>query len=322
MMYNANAREIPVFFSIDDNYAPFLAVALRSAIDHASPSNRYRAIVLHQGLSADNVTRLSALATENFRIDFVPMETSMAAITDRMSNRLRCDYFTLTIYFRLFIPAMFPQYDKGIYIDSDVVVMDDLAELFAVDIGDNYLGACADESVSDVPPLALYMEEGIGIRRDQYINSGVLLMNLKLLREKQLDAHFLHLLSTYHFDCIAPDQDYLNAICKDRIHFLPTRWDLMPNERKPAARDMGIIHYNLFSKPWCYDNIQYGEYFWHYAKDSGYYDALVAYKANYSDEQKASDAQCMGLLAQRGEQIARSEGNFKKMYESGVRIRL
>lgn len=317
-----NTREIPVFFSIDDNYAPYLAVALNSAIRHASPSRTYRAIVLHQGLTPENTAKLAALATDNFHIDFVPMEASFAGITDQMSNRLRCDYFTLTIYFRLFIPAMFPQYDKGIYIDSDVVVMDDLANLYNIDIGDNYIGACPDESVSDVPPLALYMEEAIGADRHHYINSGILLMNLKLLREKRLDQHFLNLLNTWHFDCIAPDQDYLNAICMDKIHFLSTRWDLMPNDRKPASEDMGIIHYNLFSKPWCYDNIQYGEYFWQYAADSGYLDQLRAYKDAYSQAQKDSDAQCAELLAQRGAAIAMTDNTFKKRHESGVRIRL
>ena len=44
-------REIPIFFTIDDAYAPFLAVALRSAIAHASPDRHYRAIILHQDLS-------------------------------------------------------------------------------------------------------------------------------------------------------------------------------------------------------------------------------------------------------------------------------
>ena len=60
--------------------------------------------------------------------------------------------------------------------------------------------------------VARYMEEAVGVSRYEYINSGVLLMNLNKLREKEFDKHFLNLLNTYHFDCIAPDQDYINAI--------------------------------------------------------------------------------------------------------------
>ncbi|MDD6284137.1 MAG: glycosyltransferase family 8 protein [Firmicutes bacterium] len=315
-------KEIPIFFTIDDGYAPFLSVALNSAIKNSSTLNRYKAIVLHQDLSDENKRRLKALETEHFAVDFIPMQSGLESITDRMSNRLRCDYFTLTIYFRLFIATMFPQYDKGVYIDSDVVLTGDVAELYGIDIGDNLIGACADKSVVEVPELANYMENAVGVDRHEYINSGVLLMNLKKLREVRFDEHFLNLLNTYHFDCIAPDQDYLNAICNGKIHYLDEQWDAMPNDGQPPLERAKLIHYNLFAKPWCYDNIQYGDLFWHYAEDSGYYDEIRAYKDGYSDEQKASDSQCMGLLLSRGDSIPEQEVTFKKMAESGVKIRL
>lgn len=313
---------IPIFFTIDDSYAPFLATALTSAIDNCASNRNYKAVVLYQELSEDNRARLMRLATENFKIECMPMRAGLESITDRMSNRLRCDYFTLTIYFRLFIPTMFPELDKCIYIDSDVVLRGDLAELYDIDIGDNLIGACADRSVVEVPPLARYMENAVGVDKYSYINSGVLLMNLKKLREVEFDRHFLTLLNTYHFDCIAPDQDYLNAICSGKIHYLDECWDAMPIEDKPPLAGAKLIHYNLFSKPWCYDNIQYGEYFWQYAKKSGYLKEIKAYKAGYSDAQKASDAKCMALLLERGDSIPAEEVTFKKMMESGAKIRL
>ena len=240
---------IPIFFTIDDGYAPFLSVALNSAIKNSSKDRKYKAIILYQELSEENRKKLVSLKTDNFSIEFVPMESGLESITDRMSNRLRCDYFTLTIYFRLFIPKMFPEYDKGIYIDSDVVLTSDIAELFETDIGDNYIAACTDLSVADVPPLVKYMEQAVGVKAKEYINSGVLLMNLKKLREVKIDEHFLELLNTYHFDCIAPDQDYLNAICNGNIYYLDEIWDTMPNENKPPLENAKLIHYNLFSKP-------------------------------------------------------------------------
>ena len=263
-------REIPIFFTIDDSYAPFLAVALNSAIKNANPDRNYRAIVLHQDLSETNIAKLQSLQADNFKIELTPMKANFDALDDRMSNRLRCDYFTLTIYFRLFIPAMFPQYDKGIYIDSDVVLTDDIAKLFDIGIGDNYIGACNDLSIADIPPLVAYTENAIGVKAKEYINSGVLLMNLKKLRDSDLEGHFLNLLSTYHFDSIAPDQDYLNAMCNGKIYYLDEAWDAMPNDAKPQLEKTYLIHYNLFSKPWCYDGVQYEKEFWEYAEDSGY----------------------------------------------------
>ncbi|MBQ8741359.1 MAG: glycosyltransferase family 8 protein [Clostridia bacterium] len=315
-------REIPIFFTIDDGYAPFLAVALNSAIKNSNPQRQYRAIVLHQGLNETNTTRLKALETENFKIELTPMKANFEALDDRMSNRLRCDYFTLTIYFRLFIPAMFPQYDKGIYIDSDVVLTDDIAKLYDTDIGDNFIGACNDLSIADTPPLVAYTENAIGVKKEEYINSGVLLMNLKKMRECDFEGHFLNLLNTYHFDSIAPDQDYINAMCNGKIYYLDECWDAMPNDAKPPLEHTSLIHYNLFSKPWCYDGIQYGEEFWKYAEDSGYIDEIKAYKADYSDDKKKADGDCLDLLVRRGIEISQKEVTFKNMHEKGVKIRL
>ncbi len=313
---------IPVFFSVDDAYAPFLAVALHSAVQNASPDRRYAAIILHQGLSEENQRRLADLATAEFTVKFVPMGEGLEAITDQMGHRLRCDYFTLTIYFRLLIPRMFPQYDKGIYIDSDVVVQGDLADLFDTDLGDNYLGACNDLSVMEVPPLCTYIEEAVGVHRREYINSGVLLMNLEALRRAELDRHFLSLLTAYGVECIAPDQDYLNALCNGRIHYLEADWDAMPNPARPPLKQPRLIHYNLFSKPWCYDGIQYEEAFWAYVPGSGYEREIRAYKAGYTAEQRESDARCMELLAERGLAIAGGETTFRSLHEKGVHIRL
>ena len=315
-------REIPIFFTIDDAYAPFLGVALNSAVKNSSADRRYKAIVLHQDLSEANIKKLKALESDNFKIELTPMKANFEALDDRMSNRLRCDYFTLTIYFRLFIPAMFPEYDKGIYIDSDVVLTDDIAKLFDTDIGDNFIGACNDLSIADIPPLVAYTENAVGVKGKEYINSGVLLMNLKKMRECDFEGHFLNLLNTYHFDSIAPDQDYINAMCNGKIYYLDEVWDAMPNEAKPPIKDTKIIHYNLFSKPWCYDNIQYEEFFWKYAEDSGYLDEIKEYKAAYSNEQKKADGECLDLLISRGESIPQNEITFKKLHEKGVKIRL
>ena len=315
-------REIPIFFTIDGSYAPFLAVALNSAIKNSDPQRNYKAIVLYQDLGADNISRLQSLQTENFKIELMPIRANMEALDDRMSNRLRCDYFTLTIYFRLFIPSMFPQYDKGIYIDSDVVLTDDIAKLFDIDIGENYIGACNDLSIADIPPLVAYTEKAVGVNAKEYINSGVLLMNLKKMRDDDLEGHFLALLNKYHFDSIAPDQDYLNAMCNGKIYYLEEKWDTMPNDAKPMLTETSLIHYNLFSKPWCYDGIQYEEQFWNYARDCGFIDEIREFKASYTEDKKKADSECLELLVRRGMEIPENDITFKKMNEKGVRIRL
>ena len=315
-------KEIPIFFTIDNGYAPYISVAIQSIIENASRDYNYKIIVLHQELTEENIQKISSLAKEGFEIKFVYMKDGLESITDRVENRLRCDYFTLTIYFRLFIPDMFPEYDKGIYIDSDVVVPGDISELYNHELGDNLVGACADKSVVDVPELAKYMEEAVGVSKYEYVNSGVLLMNLKAMREKEFSKRFLELLNKYHFDCIAPDQDYLNAMCNGKILYLDEAWDAMPTDGKEPLPNPKLIHYNLFQKPWCYDNIQYEEYFWNYAKKTSYYDQIVEFKNNYSEEQKQSDRECLGTLVNKGGKMADNEITFKKVMERGEKVRI
>ncbi len=315
-------NNIPVFFTADEAYAPYLATAINSLVKNASPARKYSISVLHEDITPESISKILALAKENVSITFIPMKEGLDAITDKMSNRLRCDYFTLTIYFRLFIAEMFPEIDKCIYVDSDVVLVSDIAELYDVELGDNLFGACADKSVSDVPELAAYMENAVGVDRHKYINSGILLMNAKKLREVGFRDHFLHLLTTHAFDCIAPDQDYINAIAKKRILLLPDAWDTMPNPNNPEANDAKLIHYNLFSKPWCYDKIQYEDHFWRYAEDSGFIDEIRAFKSAYGDDKKAADEECLSLLVRRGYEISCSDHTFRTAEEGGVKIAL
>lgn len=315
---------IPIFFTIDDGYAPYLHVALISLIKNASKDRRYKIIVVYQELNEENRNNLAKLVEDypNFEMEFKFMKQSLDMITDRIENRLRSDYFTMTIYFRIFIPDMYPEYDKAIYIDSDIIVPGDISELYDTDIHDNLIGVVTDGSVNDVPELQRYMTESLGLKLGDYFNSGMLLMNMKELRNVHLAEHFLYLLNKYHFDCVAPDQDYLNSMCYGKIEYLDSCWDAMPNRNKPEIENPKIIHYNLFDKPWCYDDIQYQDYFWEYAKQSVYYDKIKAYKAAYTDKQKEDDHAHLLDLFRRAGTNADTEVTFRKVLESGEKVRL
>ena len=315
---------IPIFFTIDDGYAPYLHVELISLIKNASKDIRYKIIVVYQELNEENRNNLAKLVEDypNFEMEFKFMKQSLDMITDRIENRLRSDYFTMTIYFRIFIPDMYPEYDKAIYIDSDIIVPGDISELYDTDMHDNLIGVVTDGSVNDVPELQRYMTESLGLKLGDYFNSGMLLMNMKELRNVHLAEHFLYLLNKYHFDCVAPDQDYLNSMCYGKIEYLDSCWDAMPNRNKPEIENPKIIHYNLFDKPWCYDDIQYQDYFWEYAKQSVYYDKIKAYKAAYTDKQKEDDHAHLLDLFRRAGTNADTEVTFRKVLESGEKVRL
>lgn len=318
-----NDNIIPIFFTIDDEYAKFACTAITSIIENASKDYKYKINIVHRGLSEENMTKLSNLSNENFDIEFKKMKDEIEKIAERDENTYaRFDYFALSIYFRIFIADMFPEYKKGLYLDSDIIVLGDISKLYNNDIQDNIIGACVDMSIQDVPEFFNYVENAVGIDRTRYVNSGVLLMNLEKMREEKFSLKFMELMSTYYFETVAPDQDYINALCAEKICFLNQEWDVMPMNKKEEYKEPKLIHYNLFKKPWCYDNIQYERYFWEYAKKTEYSNQIYDYKKNYSDERKERDKHSLERLLKKAITIPNNDITFKGVYESGEDIRL
>ncbi len=308
---------IPIFFATDDNYAPFLAVAMRSLLDNANKNYFYRIHVLTSAMSDKNRKRLSALAGENAKISFDNPEKKLAHLMGSFALR---DYYSVATYYRLFIADMFPQYDKVVYIDSDTVVPGDISEMYFTDIGSNLVGAIHD-NVMLIPPFGEYAEKVVDISRDRYFNAGILLMNLKEFRISDMEGRFIDLLSRRSFP-VAQDQDYLNILCRDRVYYFGYEWNLVPVEgltdKAPA-----IIHYKMALRPWHYDGIKYSEYFWKYAETCGYYEDICSIKKNHTAFDKLKDKRVGdGLVALALEEIARAEAENEADEESGVRCAL
>ena len=317
-----NKVTIPIFYAIDDSYAKFVAVSIKSLIMNANNNYNYDINVIYENLSEENAKKLKSLETDNVKIILTEMNQNLSMITDKLGNRLREYTFTLTIFFRLFIPVMFPKYDKCIYIDADTVIPGDISRLYNEDLGNNYLGCIVDKSTIDNEILASYFEEVVGIPRDKYINSGVLLMNSKKLRELKIDEKFLDLYTKYGFDVIAPDQDYINSMCYGHIKYLSDIYDAMPNPNNKEVENPVIIHYNLFLKPWQYENVQYYDYFWKYAKFTPYYDEILEIKNSYTNEDRKKDSEWMDLMVSRAESLVGTQNTLKNVFESGKETRL
>ena len=119
---------IPVFFSCDDNYSPYLAVTLRSLIDSSNPDVDYDIYVLETNMSEKNKEILKRMEKPNIKINYVNITNKLNKIGKKLDD-VR-DYYTQTIFYRLFIAGLFPKLHKAIYLDCDIVVLDDLVELF------------------------------------------------------------------------------------------------------------------------------------------------------------------------------------------------
>ena len=116
-------QEIPIFFSTDDQYIPYLDVAISSLIDHASTAYQYRIVVLNTGLSPEGVAKIQKNERPGFSIDFVDISDELKDIQSKLKNVY---HFSIVTYYRLFIASLFPQYGKVIYLDCDLVVRKNL----------------------------------------------------------------------------------------------------------------------------------------------------------------------------------------------------
>lgn len=313
---------IPIFYGINEAYAPYLATSLNSLKQHSSRDYNYQVTIIYQDLLESTRQRLQEFSKENITINFKKLENDLQNELSNDQNRLRADYVTFTIYYRLFIADLFPEYDKGIYLDSDTVINCDIAKLYNQDLGDNLIGAVPDSFVTHEKLGRQYASEALDVDKNFYINSGVLLMNLKELRAQDFSQKFTRLLNKYHFELAATDQDYLNAMCYGKILYLDPRWNIQPEYIISMSFIPNIVHFNLFGKPWNYDNIPFENLFWDSCRKTSFYDQVLVIKEGYSEDKKAHDRERKQSLIQQLIEIPKQDVTFKKVAEQGEKIRI
>lgn len=276
---------IPIFFATDNAYAPYLCVALRSLIDHKHPMDEYRVYILVDTIARIHRDRLFAMATDTVSVEFV----SVAEKLDRLGVMLHLrDYYTRATYYRFFIPALFPQYGKGIYLDCDILLMADLGEFWRFPLEDRIVGAAPEEVMLTVDVFGRYTEAVLGIPREEYFSAGVMLMNLKKMRETSLESRFVDLIGRRKFS-VTQDQDYLNVLCHGDAVILPLDWNktACPGEEEPLPK---LAHYKINWKPWHYEGVRFEKPFWETARRTDYYGDIRETLRLYTEADKAEDA--------------------------------
>ena len=302
-------KEIPLFFATDNNYLPFLSITLQSIKENSSREYDYKVYVLHSGVRSDYQEKIERFSEKWFEVSFVDVTEKLKDIAADLHMR---DYYTCTTYFRVFIAGMFPQYDKALYLDCDTVVLGDISELYSYELGENLLGGAPCEGVNSFDVYKRYVREVDGLNPDYFFNAGVILMNLKGFREEGFYQQFAELLRKYKFTVIQ-DEDYLNVLCQDRVLRLPRAWNKSPVAPDYLERkDLRLVHYIMTWKPWHYDDIPYGEYFWEYAKKTEFYDEIKAMYDSFDETGVEKDKRCEESLKALAEsEIARKDGYFK-----------
>ena len=308
---NMNKNDkITVFYACDNEYIPYLAVSLHSLIENSDKNKHYEIVILQNEISEKNQKIISDFATDNVKIKFKDVSNRLKTIADKLSLR---DYYSLSIYFRIFIPEMFSNIDKAVYIDCDTVVLSDIAELYHTNLEGNLVAAATDMVVISDDTFVDYVENAVGVEDSKkYFNSGVMVMNLEAMRNEDLLGNFTYLLNTYEFETVAPDQDYLNVICRNRVKYISKSWNKMSID-STNPDNINLVHYNMYFKPWFYDDVLYKEYFWEYAKGTPFYKMLKMQLENFGEEGKKANEEASKFLRQTAKRITDSPNNFNKI---------
>ena len=192
-------------------------------------------------------------------------------------------------------------------------MLNDIAKLYDTDVSSCLVGAVYEQNTDRSPEFTNYVEEIIGIPHNTYFNSGVMVMNLAEFRKDKVQEKFLWMLSEYHFDSLAPDQEYLNVICHGKVKYLPTGWN-KHSFPEPPEGELNLCHFALSNKPWHYADTINGEHFWEYAVNSEFYPLLVDSLNNYSELDRKRDREAFLALMGAIEGIKRSDRTFRKLW--------
>lgn len=264
---------IPIVFATNDNYAPFLSVAIESLKESAKQDNFYDIYIFNSGLSLLTQYKLKQSEENNIHIRFV--DVSSLIKTNSLYER---DYFSVEMYYRLLIAEILFYYNKVIYLDCDIVVLHDVADLYKIDLENYVLGVVNDKVFSSAQKD--YVNNGIGIGEENYFNSGILLIDTKKFIELTIKEKCFEVLSRYKkLSC--PDQDALNISCQGKVLYLTDSWNFQNGRGSYTFEDRynkvhNIIHYTSAKKPWNTKVIELGEYFWKYARNTIFYEEILS----------------------------------------------
>lgn len=251
-------------FCFDKNYAPYCSAALLSLV--ISNGNKIRVYCLYNDTVSEN--DLSALKNlkEKLSIDltFIGLDES------RIKPFKTVEYFTSAMYFRFFLPELLAKEDKVLYLDCDVIVQKDLSELFAIDLDGHCLAGVRDEAAEALTKID-------GPHKENYINSGVLLMNLNHLRQDRFMDKLGVLYEQHASKLSLPDQCLLNIyshgkrlILDQEYNTLVASKDVNKHEWLNLKGSSKILHFIEKIKPWHEASRSHiADFWWSYSNMAG-----------------------------------------------------
>lgn len=245
-----------ILVTLDRNYLKVLSVMLYS-LSQSDPEGVYTVYVVNNTLTEEDFASLSALLP---RTELVNVQVP----EDLLQNAPVSDRYPTEMYYRLFAARYLPQQlERILYLDPDLVVLHSLRSLYQIDFDSKLFAAAShieSRTFRELNRRRLHLSE-----HAKYLNSGVMMMNLALLR-KESPQTIIDYIQSHKATLLLPDQDVLNALYADRtvpldplVYNLGEKYLRLKNLHLPPAEKLtldwvrsntAIVHYYGRNKPW------------------------------------------------------------------------
>ena len=294
-------NNVPVALSCSEYFSLYGATFLKSVVSHSSPEHYYDILIFTKDITVDTMHMLNAILAghKNFSLRFLDINMYLQEYALEVHA-----HFGIESYFRLLYPYILSSYQKILYFDCDMVVKNDIAHLYQIDIGDSFFGACVDAvvvgAINDPENRSFgafgwkeYCERKLHMQNPYlYINSGVLIFNLAKFRSAYTANQVL--MDAQEENYYLLDQDALNALCASNIIILDLAWNMttdvagvkwpyiqkaplsVSNAYRLARQAPNTIHFADSMKPWKNPNEDLGYEFWTVARELPIYTRIVA----------------------------------------------
>lgn len=291
--YTENMKKC-VIVSTNDKYIPYLSVLITSIKMNMQATSKVEIVVLYDEISDEKQRKLLQIM-ENTRIDirFLNVHEKISGYELFVTGTGNRSYLSKEAYFRLLVPQLLPEYDKALYLDCDIVVCNGWDAVFDIELSDKILAGIPDlwgnwECYDKRSELYRYRKQELGLTNPlEYFNSGVMLLNLEVMRTLFQEGELIKLAASRNWQ--KHDQDVLNYISTGNKLLLDYTWNLIecpskkawnsvPNEQQEdyqkCCTTPKIIHY-ASRKPWIVKGVAREQVFWKAASSSPFFDELM-----------------------------------------------
>lgn len=256
---------IHVAFITDDQYAVITGTAITSLKTNRNKEQNYCVHIIAIDVAQENIKRFIELEDKGFGIELIEDDAKFARY-----NKKKDTYMSKSTYTRFYLHALLPDLDKVIYLDDDIIVQQDLAELNEIPLEDYYCIASRD-MIAEIE-IPSYLEK-LQSNLTYYFNAGVMVLNLKKMRKDNISEKLINYIQT-GLNYLG-NQDAFNIVFNGNVKYASCLWNFlvtylseMPEkqiaeyygiqeemEECEILKKVKVVHLVSTPKPW--DGYQY-----------------------------------------------------------------